>query len=343
MTSSDCMPVDVHRQHLLEPGAEREHLEAAGIGERRARPVHERAESAAPARRCPRRAAGTGGRRWPAPPAPAGRPSIPGSTDLTVALVPTAMNAGVWMTPCGVVITPVRPSAPGSLAPTSNPNPAGRAPHRRRWLRPPSMRREARSTLWVSSTRGVSPAQSNQAGRRACASVLRSGISGDRAHSYGHPEERTARCPVPIRPRCIPRPGSRQPPAIEGASARPRAFAFSPCWWALPSSPAGPPTAARLSQDRRRHNLSEDVQRPRAVVASRRRLWRRARIPRTREQHRLRNTQYVMTYEHQDLGVISRRGGTGVRAHQPCGRVMVDLRRHDSREASVYRTSRSPR
>ena len=40
-------PVDVHRQHLLEPGAEREHLEPTGIGERRARPVHERAEPAA--------------------------------------------------------------------------------------------------------------------------------------------------------------------------------------------------------------------------------------------------------------------------------------------------------
>ena len=38
--------VDVHRQHLLEPGAERQHLEATGVGERRARPVHEGAESA---------------------------------------------------------------------------------------------------------------------------------------------------------------------------------------------------------------------------------------------------------------------------------------------------------
>ena len=32
-----------------------------------------------------------------------------GSTDLTVALVPTAMNAGVWISPCGVVMVPVRP------------------------------------------------------------------------------------------------------------------------------------------------------------------------------------------------------------------------------------------
>ena len=35
----------IHRQHLLEPGAEREHLEATGIGERRSRPVHERPET----------------------------------------------------------------------------------------------------------------------------------------------------------------------------------------------------------------------------------------------------------------------------------------------------------
>ena len=117
-------PVDVHRQHLLEPDAQRQHLEAAGVGERRPRPVHERAETAAPARRCPGRAAGTGGRRWPAPPARPGRPSTPAARDLTVALVPTAMNAGVRMSPCGVLITPVRPVPPGSRLPTSNPNPA---------------------------------------------------------------------------------------------------------------------------------------------------------------------------------------------------------------------------
>jgi uncharacterized protein (UPF0303 family) len=39
-----------------------------------------------------------------------------------------------------------------------------------------------------------------------------------------------------------------------------------------------------------------------------------------------------MTYEHQNLGVIPRHGGPAYRAHLPCGRVMVDLRRHDSRE-----------
>jgi hypothetical protein len=32
-----------------------------------------------------------------------------GSTDFTVALVPTAMKAGVRISPCGVVMVPVRP------------------------------------------------------------------------------------------------------------------------------------------------------------------------------------------------------------------------------------------
>ena len=31
---------------------------------------------------------------------------------LTVAFVATGMNAGVWMFPCGVFMTPVRPSPP---------------------------------------------------------------------------------------------------------------------------------------------------------------------------------------------------------------------------------------
>src|SRR4029453_17336940 len=39
-----------------------------------------------------------------------------GSTALTVALVPTAMNAGVWMVPCGVVMVPVRPRKVPPLA-----------------------------------------------------------------------------------------------------------------------------------------------------------------------------------------------------------------------------------
>ena len=41
-----------------------------------------------------------------------------GSTALTVALVPTAMNAGVWMSPCGVVMVPVRPRNSPPLAAT---------------------------------------------------------------------------------------------------------------------------------------------------------------------------------------------------------------------------------
>ena len=43
---------------------------------------------------------------------------VSGRTALTVAWVPTAMNAGVWMSPCGVRITPARPSRPGSSAST---------------------------------------------------------------------------------------------------------------------------------------------------------------------------------------------------------------------------------
>ena len=43
---------------------------------------------------------------------------VSGSTALTVALVPTAMKAGVWMSPCGVWTTPVRPRRPRSSAST---------------------------------------------------------------------------------------------------------------------------------------------------------------------------------------------------------------------------------
>ena len=39
-------PRGVHRQHLLEADAQRHHLEAAAVGERRPRPVHERAQAA---------------------------------------------------------------------------------------------------------------------------------------------------------------------------------------------------------------------------------------------------------------------------------------------------------
>jgi hypothetical protein len=39
-----------------------------------------------------------------------------GSTALTVALVPTAMNAGVWIWPCGVEMVPVRPRNAPPLA-----------------------------------------------------------------------------------------------------------------------------------------------------------------------------------------------------------------------------------
>ncbi len=38
-----------------------------------------------------------------------------GSTDFTVAAVPTAMNAGVWISPCGVWMVPTRPSRPRQL------------------------------------------------------------------------------------------------------------------------------------------------------------------------------------------------------------------------------------
>ena len=39
-------PLGVHREHLPEPGAQRQHLESAAVGERRSGPVHERAQTA---------------------------------------------------------------------------------------------------------------------------------------------------------------------------------------------------------------------------------------------------------------------------------------------------------
>src|SRR4029078_11021092 len=41
---------------------------------------------------------------------------VSGRTVFAVAWVPTAMKAGVWMSPCGVRMTPARPSLPGSSA-----------------------------------------------------------------------------------------------------------------------------------------------------------------------------------------------------------------------------------
>jgi hypothetical protein len=46
-----------------------------------------------------------------------------GKTDLTVAFVPTGINAGVCICPCGVEIVPTRASESESLAVISNPNP----------------------------------------------------------------------------------------------------------------------------------------------------------------------------------------------------------------------------
>ena len=43
-----------------------------------------------------------------------------GSTAFTEACVATGMNAGVWIRPCGVVITPVRPSGAPSAPPVSS-------------------------------------------------------------------------------------------------------------------------------------------------------------------------------------------------------------------------------
>lgn len=43
---------------------------------------------------------------------------VSGSTDLTVAAVPTGMNAGVWMSPWGVWMVPTRPSRPSNSAVT---------------------------------------------------------------------------------------------------------------------------------------------------------------------------------------------------------------------------------
>ena len=39
-------PLGVHREYLAESRAQRQHLEAAAVGERRTRPVHERAQAA---------------------------------------------------------------------------------------------------------------------------------------------------------------------------------------------------------------------------------------------------------------------------------------------------------
>ena len=50
------------------------------------------------------------------------------STDLSVALVPTGINAGVLISPCDVVITPVRPSRPSSFLPTSKLKPVPMRP-----------------------------------------------------------------------------------------------------------------------------------------------------------------------------------------------------------------------
>ena len=51
-------------------------------------------------------------------PARRGPDMLSGNTALTEALVPTAMKAGVRMSPCGVWMTPVRPRAPASSAST---------------------------------------------------------------------------------------------------------------------------------------------------------------------------------------------------------------------------------
>ena len=85
-----------------------EDLEPARVGEDRPVPAHERVQAprAPPPR--PHRAAGPGDRCWPAASACPVARSWSGVSPLTVAWVPTGMNAGVSTEPCGVSSSPSR-------------------------------------------------------------------------------------------------------------------------------------------------------------------------------------------------------------------------------------------
>ena len=95
MTSSDCRPAAFIASTFLNPTPERHHLEAAGIGERRAGPVHERAETAGLVDDVRSglqvQVVGVGQHRLRAQLGD----RLRAAATFTVALVPTAMNAGV--------------------------------------------------------------------------------------------------------------------------------------------------------------------------------------------------------------------------------------------------------
>ena len=94
---------------------QRHHLEAAGIGEDRAVPRHEFVQAAQPARCARRPAAASDDRCCRAGYRRPSRARDAGSIALTVAAVPTGMNAGVRIAPRGVAISPVR-AAPSRAA-----------------------------------------------------------------------------------------------------------------------------------------------------------------------------------------------------------------------------------
>ena len=88
--------------------AEREDLEAAGVGEDRAVPAHERVQAAELGDQLLARAGNGGGTCCRARSRRRARAARPGSTDFTVAFVPTGMKAGVRTSPCAVRSTPAR-------------------------------------------------------------------------------------------------------------------------------------------------------------------------------------------------------------------------------------------
>ena len=88
--------------------AEREDLEAAGVGEDRAVPAHERVQAAELGDHVLARAGSAGGTCCRGRSARRARAARRGRRVLTVAFVPTGMNAGVGTSPCAVCSTPAR-------------------------------------------------------------------------------------------------------------------------------------------------------------------------------------------------------------------------------------------
>ena len=93
---------------------EAEDLEAAAVGEDRAVPAHEAVQAAERRDASARPAAARDDTCWRGSSARRFRAGWPASTPLTVACVPTGMNAGVSTAPCGVVNVPRRAAEPAS-------------------------------------------------------------------------------------------------------------------------------------------------------------------------------------------------------------------------------------